>query len=363
LKVTKETTDKCEVILTVEIDEKQKQKILQKAARRIAKAVNVPGFRPGKAPYNIIVSRFGEEAIQEEAVDDLTTKVYQDAIKEAEVSPYGPASLEDISWEPLVMKIRVPTEPVVELGNYRDVRVEAEPVEVTDEDVQQELERLRERFATVSPVEREAKIGDLVSVSVKETDPESGEEVDSWEREIEVVEKTDEDGVPDFAAQVLGKKAGDVVEFSHTYPEDFFDDQLAGKTVNIVLTMQEVKEREDIPLDDDFASLVGDYESLEDLKTKLREDLLRQKELAQESKLTDEALEKIIAGATIKWPSTLEEQELDDAVQREGAALQQYGIDFETLLKIQNKTAEEFRNDLRPRVQDNLVCAGAGENC
>lgn len=357
MKVTKETTDKCEVILTVEIDEKQKQKILQKAARRIAKAVNVPGFRPGKAPYNIIVSRFGEEAIQEEAVDDLTTKVYQDAIKEAEVSPYGPASLEDISWEPLVMKIRVPTEPVVELGNYRDVRVEAEPVEVTDEDVQQELERLRERFATVSPVEREAKIGDLVSVSVKETDPESGEEVDSWEREIEVVEKTDEDGVPDFAAQVLGKKAGDVVEFSHTYPEDFFDDQLAGKTVNIVLTMQEVKEREDIPLDDDFASLVGDYESLEDLKTKLREDLLRQKELAQESKLTDEALEKIIAGATIKWPSTLEEQELDDAVQREGAALQQYGIDFETLLKIQNKTAEEFRNDLRPRVQDNLRSA------
>ncbi len=357
MKVTKETTDKCEVILTVEIDDKQKQKLLQKAARRIAKAVHIPGFRPGKAPYNLIVSRFGEEAIQEEATEDLTTKVYQDAIKEAGVEPYGPAALEDISWEPLVLKIRVPTEPVVELGNYRDVRVEVEPVEVTDEEIQQELERLRERFVTISPVERPAQMGDVVSVSAVETDTESGEEIDRWEREIGLDEKTEDDGTPNFRPLLVDKKAGDTVELTHSYPDDFFDDKLAGKTVNIVVTVQEVKEREDIPLDDDFAAMVGDYESLDDLKTKLREDMLRQKKLQQESKLTDEALEKIIEEATIKWPQSLEEQELNDAVQREGSSLQQYGIDFETLLKIQKKTFEEFREDLRERVQKNLQTA------
>lgn len=357
MKVTKETTDKCEVILTVEIDDKQKQKLLQKAARRIAKAVKIPGFRPGKAPYNIIVSRFGEDAIQEEAIEDLTSGVYQDAIKEADVTPYGPAALEDISWEPLVMKIRVPTEPEIDLGDYRSVRVESEPVEVTEEDVQAEIDRLRDRFATLTPVERPAEMGDVVSVSAVETDSETGDEVDKWEREITLTEKTEDDGTPDFTSQLLGKKAEDVVEFTHTYPTEFFDDELAGKNIKIAMTVKEVKEREDVPLDDDFAAMVGDYESLADLTAKIREDLQRQKELEQESKLTDEALEKIIAGATIKWPQVLEEQELDDTVQREGAALQQYGIDFETLLRLQQKTAEEFREDLRERVQNNLRSA------
>ena len=356
MKVTKETTDKCEVILTVEIDDKQKQKLLQKAARRIARVAHIPGFRPGKAPYNIIVNRFGEEAIQEEATEDLTTKVYQDAVKEAGVEPYGPAALEEISWEPLVMKIRIPTEPVVELGNYRDVRVEAEPVEVTDEEIQEELAKLQSRFATVSPVERPAQAGDVVSVSVVLTDPETGEEVASWEDNNRLVEN-EEAGDLDLLAHLAGKSAGETVEFTHTYPEDFFDDDLAGETVNVAITVDAVKEEEEPPLDDDFAAMVGDYESLDDLKAKLREDMLKQKKLQQESDLTDEALEKIIEGATIKWPQSLEEQELDDTMEREGNSLQQYGIDFETLLRIQKKTREEFREELRERVQKNLRTA------
>ncbi len=357
MKVTKETTDKCEVILTVEIDDKQKQKLLQKAARRIAKAVRIPGFRPGKAPYNLIVNRFGEEAIQEEAIEDLTTKVYQDAIKEAAVDPYGPAALEDITWEPLVMKIRVPTEPIVELNNYRDVRVEVEPVEVTDEEVQQELERLQEHYATVSPVERPAQTGDIVSVAVALTDADTGEEVADWENDITLSDDDKEEGEIDFTAHLTGKSAGETVELTHTYPEDFFDDDLAGKTVNVVVTVKEVKEKENLPLDDDFAAMVGDYESLDDLTAKLREDLLNRKKTQQDSDLTDEALEKIIEGATVKWPQSLEEQELDDTVKREGNSLQQYGIDFETLLRIQKKTAEEFREELRERVQKNLKTA------
>ncbi len=356
MNITKETTDQCEVILTVEIDEQQQQKLLQKAARRIAKAVKIPGFRPGKAPYNIVVSRIGEDAIREEAVKDLTTTVYQDAVKEADVTPFAPALMDDIQWEPLVMKIHIPTEPVVELGNYRDVRVEAELVEVTDDEITVELERLKERFVTINPVERPAQTGDVVSVSVVETEAGIDDaEADTWERDIELADgEKAEDGTPDYVAHLLGKAVDETVEFSHTFPEDFFDDELKGKTFNYAATVKEIKEKEDLPLDDDFASLVGDYDSLDELIAKIREDLQTQKTLRQESKLTDEALGKIIAGSTIKWHQTLEEQELKDAVQRQVSELKRYGIDYETFLKIQKKSAEEFREDLRESVQNNL---------
>lgn len=353
MKVSKETTEKCEVILTVEVDDSKKQKLMQKAARRIAKAVRVPGFRPGKAPYSIIVNQFGEEAIRDEAIEDLTTDVYQKAVEEAEVTPYAPASLEDVQWEPLTMKIRIPTEPEIELGDYRAIRVEVEEVPVEDEEVEHQLGHLRERFTTYNPVERAAQLGDMVSVSITEH-VDGAEDATPRDRDMELAELAEDDSNPDYASAIVGKTTGETATLSHTYADDYFDEKFAGKTVEYSIAINEVKEKEEIPLDDDFAALVGDYETLDDLKTKIREDLQTQKDQQRDGKVTDDILDQIVAVSSIKWPQILEEQELDNAVANQRTQLKQYGIDLPIFLTAQNMTEEQFREDMRESVQKNL---------
>lgn len=353
MKVSKETTDKCEVILTVEIDDAQKQKLMKKAARRIAKSVRIPGFRPGKAPYNIIVNRFGEDAIREEATEDLTTNIYQKAVEEAEVTPFAPASLEDVQWEPLVMKIRVPTEPVVEVSDYRSIRREPEAVTITDEDVAHQLEHLRERFTTFNPVERAAQLGDMVSVSISEKLEDEDKPSDPRDEDLELVE-AEGDNNPDYASVIVGKSAGETATLTHTFPDDYFDNKLAGKTVVYTITVNEIKEKEEIPLDDDFAALVGDYESLDDLKAKVREDLQKRQESERDALLVDEVIEEIVQASEVTWPQVMEEHELDHAMESQRAQLKRFGIDLPIYLTAQNKTEDELREEMRGTVQKEL---------
>ncbi len=174
MKVTTQKLDNCEVLMTVEIDDKQKNRLLEKAARRISRQVRIPGFRHGKAPYRIVINKFGVEAVQEEAIDDLTKDIFQQALEEAEITPFAQASLDEIEWEPLTMKVKIPVGPVVELGNYSDIRLEFEAPEVTDEEVGEELERLKDREATDAPDERAATVGDQSAVMLSEKDLETG---------------------------------------------------------------------------------------------------------------------------------------------------------------------------------------------
>ncbi len=354
MKVSKETTDKCEVILTVEIDDAQKQKLMQKAARRIAKSVRIPGFRPGKAPYNIIVNRFGEDAIREEATEDLTTNIYQKAVEEAEVTPFAPASLEDVQWEPLVMKIRIPTEPEVEIGDYRSIRREPEAVTITDEDVEHQLEHLRERFTTFNPVERAAQLGDMVSVSISEKFEDEEEPTDPVDDDMELLEAEGDDDTPDFTSVIVGKSVGETVTLTHTFPEDYSNDEFAGRTVEYTITINEIKEKEEVPLDDDFATLLGDYESLDDLKANIRKDLQERQESERDALLVDEVIEEIVQASEVKWPQVMEEHELDHAMEAQRARLKRFGIDLPIYLTAQNKTEEELREEMRESVRLDL---------
>ena len=149
MKITTEELERCEVLLTLEVDPKQEEKMLQKAAKRIAREVKIPGFRPGKAPYNVVVRRFGLEAIQQEAMEQSADKIIVDALEEANVQPYARIDLDSIDWNPLTIKVKVPTQPKVELADYRDIRLDVEPVEVTKEDVEENLKNLQENMVTL----------------------------------------------------------------------------------------------------------------------------------------------------------------------------------------------------------------------
>jgi trigger factor len=354
LNVTTEPLEDCEVLITVEVDEKQTNNLLKAAAGRIARQVRIPGFRPGKAPYNVIVRRFGEEVIRNEALEDLSKSVFEQALDQAEVEPYAQASLEDVTWDPLVMKVRVPVAPVIELGDYRAMRMEVEPVEVTETELEEALGKLQDDYATWNPVERPAQLGDLVTMAVKEqVDDEVLAENESVDYEL--VEIEEEGSGPDLTTPLIGLSAGDEKEFIATYPETVDDPRYAGQEVTVSVEVHGVKEKESYPLDDDFAQTVGDFDTLEGLKEKLTEDMRRRKEREADRELGEKAFEQLIENAgRIEWPEVLEEEELDQALEEQDRRLQQNGLSLDTYLSMQKKTRDDLREEYRPAVRERL---------
>ncbi len=353
LNVTTESLENCEVLMTVEVDEKQKEKLLKAAAQRISRQVRIPGFRPGKAPYQMVIRRVGEEAVRNEAMEDLGQSVFKQALEQADLEPYAQASLEDVSWEPLVMKVRVPVAPVVELGDYRALRLEQEPVQVTGEEIDQALESLREQHAVWNPVERPARRGDRLAMAVQER---AGDEIlvenDNVDYELEAEDSSRQ---PDLTTPLIGLSAGEKKEFTVTYPETVDDPRYAGKQVTISVTVHSVKQKELYPLDDEFAQTVGDFDTLDQLKEKLAENIRKEKERQADRELGEKALETLIGNAgRIAWPQVLEEQELDRALEEQDRRLQQSHLSLDTYLSMQKQTREEFREEFRPAVQQRL---------
>lgn len=354
LNVTTDSLENCEVLMTVEVDERQTDKLLKAAAQRISKQVRIPGFRPGKAPYGIIVRRVGEETVRNEALEDLSQSVFKQALEQAKLEPYAPASMEDVTWDPLVMKVRVPIAPIIEFGDYRAMRLDSEPVEVSEADMDEALERLQEEQSAWNPVERPAQLGDLVTMAVKE---QVGDEILEDEENVEYeLAETDEGGSgPDLTTPLIGLSAGDEKEFTLTYPQTFSDSRFAGKEVTVSVKVHSVKEKERYPLDDDFAQTVGDFDTLDQLKEKLAEDIREEKQREADSQLAEQALEQLIETAEhIEWPRVLEEEEIDRVLSEQDSRLQQAGLSLDTYLSMQKKTQQQLREEFRPAVQERL---------
>lgn len=355
MKVTTEELERCEVLMTVEIESQQEQKMLQKAAKRIAREVRIPGFRPGKAPYNVVVRRFGLEAIQQEVLEQSADKMIQDALEEAEIVPFAQITLDSIDWGPLTVKVKVPTEPKVELGNYKDIRLEFESVEVTDEDVDEALAELQEETATWNPVDRPTEIGDLVSMSVVEKD---GDEVlsenESVEHELTPPEEHEGHDHPDFTTPLLGLSAGDEKTFTLTYPEEFNNERYAGKDITFEVEVLGVKEKEVDPLDDEFAKSVSAFETLDELKADIRENIAQQRENQKNIELGNEALEQLIENSEITWPVAFEDESIKEEFERQARQMRSYGLTMESFLQMQNKTKEEATEELREDVVNRL---------
>ena len=374
MKVTTEELERCEVLMTVAVEPSQEQKMLKKAAKKIAREVQIPGFRPGKAPYNTVVRRFGLEVVQQEALEDSIDKIINDALQESEIQPTAQIGFEGVEWDPLTIKIKVPGQPKVELADFKDIRIEAESVEVSDEDVDESLKRMQEQQATWAPVERPTELNDLVSMSVVEKD---GDEIlaehDSVEYELVLPEEPeasdDEDGSdddseednsaanfqPDLTTPLLGLNAGDEKTFSVTYPEAYNEERYAGKEITFTVNISSVKAKELDPLDDEFAQSVSDFDTLEELKADTRANMEegRQRQANQElgSKLLDQIVE---AAPLIEWPVGMEDEAIDLEARRFTDQFKQIGLTFEDYLSLEKKTEEEFKEQIRESVVEGL---------
>ena len=225
MNITAERTDDCQLKLTAEVDQERVEQHLRKAARRLANRVTIPGFRKGKASYDMVVRRLGLPAVYDEALEELGQEVYTEALKEQDVRPYSQGSLENFTMDPLVLHFVVPLMPEVDLGDYRSIRVEAEEVNITDADVEKSLAQLREQKADWQPVDRPLASGDMAQTHIKATM--GGETVDDTDRTF-VVNPALQYPMPGFHEAVMGMAVGETRDFTLTYPDDWETAENAG---------------------------------------------------------------------------------------------------------------------------------------
>ena len=372
LNIQTEQDDQRQLLLTIEVPEERVSKQMRQTARKIGRDAAIPGFRKGKVPYQVLVKRIGVEALRTEAVEDMLQKVFEEALKEVDPEIYAQASFDDMELDPLVLKFTIPLTPEVELGDYRELRKEIEPVEVKDEAVDEALEAARARHQVIEEVERAVEAGDMVTIAGKgelivvEADEEEAEESEESEEGAEEETAVDDTvlfdtesmellmesdklfpGTP-FVENILGMNVGDEKDFEFTFPEDFEDEELAGKDAIFNISVLVVKNRDLPELNDELAVEEG-HESLEDMRESTRKNLVESAEQQAQNDLIEDTITMILENDDVKmvYPPAAVEAEIDNRIESFKQQVTQSGWEWEDYLKLQSGSEDKLRDDFR----------------
>ncbi len=314
LEVAVTDTAQCKKDLAIEVAVDEVQQEFNKTYDAYLRYAKVPGFRPGHVPRGVIKQRFGKD-IKDEVLGQLLPHALQHVISDHKLHVVGSPEINDLSFnegEPLRFKASVEVVPEFELKEYKGVKAVKRVARVTDADVDRTFEQLREGWAQLVPVEdRPSQAGDYVSINLvgKYVEPPEAEDLTADEV---VIELGGEGVQPEFDEHLRGVKVGDVREFRVAYPEDFNAKGLAGKTLDFTATVTAVREKELPEADDEFAQELGQFESLADLKQKLREDLERTAERQAELRLRDELTEQVVNAYDFPLPDSMVEKQTNE---------------------------------------------------
>jgi trigger factor len=328
------------VRLTVEVPFEELKDSLDAAYKKINQQVTVKGFRKGKIPARVIDQRFGRGAVLEEAVNDALPKFYTEAVNEAELNVLGQPEV-DITelkdGETLNFTAEVDVRPTIEIPDYSGIEVEVDAVEVGDEDVEKAVEELRERFASTSPVERAAQDGDVVTIDLEaKVDGEVLEDGVAADVSYTIGSGELLDGIDEA---VKGLEAGGEA----TFASELKGGSAAGKEAEVTVKVTQVAARELPELDDDFAQLASEFDTLEELKADSRKRLENMKQYDQATQAQERVLEKLLELVEVPVPEKLLEDEINTRKHNlEHHQLGQMGLDLAKYLEIQGKTEEEF---------------------
>jgi len=272
VKVTREKTEDSQVFLTIEMEPAEVEESLDKSYYRLVKKTNIPGFRKGKAPRDILERYLGKECLLDNALDNLLPEAYEKAIKEQEIEAIARPHVEIAQTDPVVFKVTVPLKPTIKLGDYHHIQVKPEPVDVTEDDVNDAIEQLRHQEASWEPVERPVEFDDLVVIDI-ESDIEDKPFINREGIQYQVVHDRPFPA-PGFAEQLLGMKGNEDKEFKLQFPSDFSNAELAGKESSFKVRVTEIKQEILPELDDEFAGgLNPDFKSLDSLREHVSADL------------------------------------------------------------------------------------------
>jgi trigger factor len=341
------------VRVNVGIEADAVEKRVERAAQQLAGDMRVPGFRKGKVPAELVIQRVGREAVLEQALRDSLAEWYERALLETGITPVGDPQLNVESLpgegEELEFSIEVSIRPPAKLGEYKGLEVGKDEPEVPDDAVQGELDRLREGFAALNPVERPAAPGDILVIDYIGTvddEPFQGSEASDL-----TVELGAETLLPEFDQALEGASAGDEVTVEITFPDDHSPEDLAGKQASFTVTVKEVREKELPELDDKFAAEASEFDTLDELREEVRSRIAAAFERRADDDFRAAAVDAAAANARIDLPKELVHGRAHDMWDRLERSLSARGIDPQVYVQMQGKPREELVTDMEDEAQ------------
>jgi trigger factor len=341
------------VRVEVEVAPDAVEKQVQNAAAELGRELKIAGFRKGKVPPQVVLQRVGREAVLDDAVRRALPEWYEEALNDAHLATVGDPSvnLGDLpdKGSPLTFTIEVGIRPPAQLGEYKGLEVGRREPEVAKDDVDAELERLRESLASLDTVERAAENGDFVVIDfIGRID---GEAFEGGEGRGYLLELGSGRLVPGFEEQLTGASAGDEREVSVTFPDDYPGEEVAGKEAVFSTTVKEVKAKRLPELDDDFAAEAGGFDTLDELRADIEEKLSRAEERAIEAEFREAVVDAAVKAAKIDLPKELVHSKAHEMWHETAHRLQRQGIDPQRYLQLVNKTEEELAVEAEPEAE------------
>ena len=349
MKSAVETLSPTRAKLTVEVPFEELKPSLDAAYKKIAQQINIPGFRKGKVPPMVIDRQVGRGAVLDEAINEVLPQKYIEALQANDLTPLAQPEIEVTKFEDnetLEFTAEVDIRPAITLPSYEGIEAQVEDVEVADSDVDEQVDALRERFATLSDVERPAADGDFVVLDLKAT------------RDGEVIEGAEVTGmsykvgrggmIDGLDEALLGMSAGD----EKTFSSELVGGDQVGQPVDVLVSISQVQEQELPDLDDDFAQLASEFDTIDELTADVRERLGRGKRLEQAAAARDAVLEVLLERVEVPLPESMVTDELNARRQNIEQQLGYAGIPMDKYLEDEGQTIEEFEADLDRRVRD-----------
>ncbi len=349
------------VKLEIEVASPDVDTALAKAYRKVVGKINLPGFRKGKVPRRILESRFGPEILHEEALELLVPGAYEAALEEEGLDPINNPEFELIQIEegkPLLFNAVFEVLPPVELGDYRGLEVEQEEAEVDEIQIDHHLFMLREQNARLIPREDgPVQEGDLVQIDFKGYV--DGELFEGGEAEDYSLEIGSKSFIPGFEDQLIGAVQDEDKEIKVTFPKNYRKEDVAGKEATFKVKIKQIKEKKLPELDDEFVKEISEFDTLEEMKTDLREKLLKNAEDQSKAKLEETLIEKVAAAAKVDPPAVLVERQIDRMLGDLENYLRYQGMGLDQFLQLSGKEKDEIREERREeaekRAKANLV--------
>ena len=337
-----EKLEKSRVALTIEVGAEEFEAAVNKAYLKMRGKMNIPGFRPGKAPRKMIESMYGAEVFYEEAVNAILPDAYESAVDEQklEVVGYPQVEIENVGKEGATFKCTVAVYPEVELGQYKGLEAVKAEVKVMAADVNARLKEMADRNSRLVVVERAVKKGDTANIDFEGFD--QGVAFDGGKGDAFDLEIGSGSFVPGFEDQLIGMKAGEEKDIDITFPENYTP-ELAGKPVVFHVKVNEVKHKEVPAIDDEFAKDVSEFDTLDELKADTRKKLVEDREAAAQRAFEDALMQKVADGIQADIPDEMVDVQAQQMMENFQQQLAAQGIPFDQYLKMTNTTEDDFK--------------------
>ena len=350
------TENKNEVKLTFNIEAEKFEEAMKKVYAKTAKYFNIPGFRKGKAPMQLVERQYGSAIFYEDAFNELVPEIYDNAIKENNVEAVSKPNIDIVQMEKgkeLIFTAVVETKPEVELGKYKGIEIKKIEYTTSDKDIEHELGHMAERNARLVTVEdRAVENGDITTIDFEGSiDGVAFEGGKAENHELEIGSHTFING---FEDQIVGMKLEEEKDIKVKFPDDYFSKDLAGKDAVFKVKLHEIKKKELPKMDDEFAKDVSEFDTLDELKNSIKEKLDTQNVEKAKYETESEAIKAVCENAKLDIPNGMVEVEIDNMMRDMETRLSYQGLNMNQYLQMMNKTENDVRDNFRGQATESI---------